>query len=88
MIDPDPGAIARDALLLVRTGRCGMALRLLEKLPDAIETTLGNAGWRAYAPAMPPVSGTGGGSRGRPRASPAASTGSERHWPIPSGERW
>ena len=37
MTPPDPVNAARDALLLLQTGRAAMALRLLDALPAAIE---------------------------------------------------
>ena len=48
MIAACPIAAARDALVLLQTGRAGMALRIMEALPDAIEAALRSAAGEAY----------------------------------------
>ncbi len=48
MIPACPIAAARDALTLLQTGRAGMALRIMEALPDAIEAALRSATGEAY----------------------------------------
>lgn len=49
MITNDPVAIARAVLLLLQTGRPGMAQLVLEKLPAAIESDRESVGLRTYA---------------------------------------
>ena len=48
MIPVCPIAATRDALTLLQTGRAAMALRIMEALPDAIETMLRSASGEAY----------------------------------------
>ena len=48
MIPACPVAAAHDALTLLQTGRAGMALRIMEALPDAIEAALRSATGEAY----------------------------------------
>ena len=48
MIPVCPIAAARDALTLLQTGRAGMALRIMEALPGAIEAALRRATGEAY----------------------------------------
>ena len=48
MIPACPIAAARDALTLLQTGRAGMALRIMEALPGAIDAALRSATGEAY----------------------------------------
>lgn len=48
MISACPVTAARDALMLLQTGRAAMAVRIMEALPDAIEAALRSATGEAY----------------------------------------
>src|SRR5436190_1272016 len=48
MIPACPIAAARDAFTLLQAGRAGMALRIMDALPVAIEATLRSATGEAY----------------------------------------
>ena len=96
MIPACPIAAARDALTLLQTGRAGMALRVMEALPDAIEAALRSAAGEAYLRgqadahriiARPASAGRQRHHRQR-LARPIGSTSCARPLPIPASASW
>jgi hypothetical protein len=73
MTYPDPVAVARDALLLLSSGRAAMAMRVLEGLPELIEaerrTVYSKGRWDAKAAMVAQL---------QPKTPPPSSIGSHR----------